>query len=365
MGGLLLAIAVVGNSFRDRPDDQPPRVPTAAEIMQSRQMYLKAEAEWETAGGDIERIVAAMAMFDSAIALDPSNAKAWASLARSYAGLGVQKVLPSDSVFPLVMDPALRAIELDSTLALAHEALALKYWVFDFEWIRAHDEYVRAAQLEPDTPDAARRLAEASHILTDLGWADSAVAIVRPVVEEHPLAALNYLIALLNSGRFELAVSEARRLDSVDLPAGWRWLFGDIRVKALLELGRFREAEEELPGMDSLVSDLPRLRGPQNMLETYLQVRSGNIAAAEAILAEASESGLLPVRQAILYAWLGDSDRALDLLEEEFEAKGFVYWLPSRADLAPLRTDPRFVGLLSQMGLSCQYSVEGHECYQR
>lgn len=365
LAGLLLAIAAIRDSLGDRPESQPLRAASAAEIMQSRQLYLRAVAEWENAGGDIERSVAAVAMFDSAIALDPSNAKAWAALARSYAGLGVYRILPSDSVFPLVMEPALRAIELDSTLALAHEALALKYWVFDFEWIRAHDEYVRAAQLEPDTPDAARRLAEASHILTDLGWADSAVAIVRPVVEEHPLAALNYTTALLNNGRLDLALSEARRLDSVDVPAGWRWQLGEIRVKALLELGRFREVEEELSGMDSLVSDIRSLSALHSMLEAYVQTRSGNTAVTEAILAEASESGLSPVSQAILYAWLGDSDRALDLLEVEFDAKGFVYWFPSRPDLAPLRTDPRFVSLLSQMGLSCQYSVEGHECYQR
>jgi len=367
LAGLLLAMAAIRDSLRDQPESQPPRAASAVEIMQSRQLYLRAVAEWENAWGgeDNERFVAAVAMFDSAIALDSSNAKAWAALARSYAILGVQRMLPSDSVFPLVMEPALRAIELDSTLALAHEALALKYWVFDWEWIRAHDEFVRAAQLEPDTPGATLRLAEASHILTDLGWADSAVAIVRLVVEEHPLAALNYATALLNNGRLELALSEARRLDSVDVPAVWRWRLGEIRVNALLELGRFREAEDELPGMDSLVSDS---RGPSalhSMLEAYVQTRSGNSAAAEAILAEASESGLSPVSQAILYAWLGDSDRALDLLEVEFEAKGFVYWFPSRPDLAPLRTDPRFVSLLSQMGLSCQYSVEGHECYQR
>ena len=365
LAGLLLAIAAIRDSLGDRPESQPLRAVSAAEIMQSRQLYLRAVAEWENAGGDIERSVAAVAMLDSAIALDSSNAKAWAALARSYAILGVQRMLPSDSVFPLVMEPALRAIELDSTLALAHEALALKYWIFDWEWIRAHDEFVRAAQLEPDTPGATSRLAEASHILTDLGWADSAVAIVRPVVEEGPLAALNYATALLNNGRLDLALREARRLDSVDVPAGWRWQLGEIRVKALLELGRFREAEEELSGMDSLVADLNYLSSLHSVLEAYVQTRSGNTAAAETMLAEASESGLSPVSQAILYAWLGDSDRALDLLEAEFEAKGFVFWFPSRPDLAPLRTDPRFVSLLLQMGLSCQYSVEGHECYQR
>jgi serine/threonine protein kinase/Flp pilus assembly protein TadD len=364
---LFLAISAIRNSSQDRPDGESASAPTPSEIMQSRQMYLRAEAEWENArrDRDRERYLTAVAMLDSAVAMDSSNAKAWAALASHYAFFGVQRILPSDSVFPLVMDPARTAMELDSTLALAHEALALKYWIFDWEWIRAHDEFVRAAQLEPDTPDAARRLAEASHILTDLGRGDSAVAIVRPVVGDHPLAAHNYLIALLNNGRFEQAISEARKLDSADIPAGWRWMFGAIRVKALLELGRYSEAEDELPGMDSLVSDIPPLRGEQRMLEWYVQARSGNTAAAEAVLAEASESGLSPVSQAILYAWLGNTDRALDLLEAEFEAKGFVFWFPSSPDFGPLREDRRYADLLYQMGLSCQYGVDGHKCYQR
>jgi tetratricopeptide (TPR) repeat protein len=320
-------------------------------------------------------MVAATALLDSAVALDPSNAKAWAALARNYAFLGIFQILPSDSVSPLVLEPAKRALELDSTVALAHEALALKYWVFDWEWIRAHDEYVMAAKLEPDTPDAHRRLAEASHILTDLGWADSAVAIIQPLIEESPGPAHNYLMALLNNGRPEQALSEARRLDSVggvvelaDSAEGLRefkWRLGSIRITALLELGRFREAEIEVARMDSLVPANRRMRDRHRMLGPYVELRSGETAAAEATLADAPESGLLPVSQAILFAWLGDTDRAFDLLQEEIDAKGFVYWLPSSPDFAPLRRDRRFAMLLSQMGLSCQYGVDGHTCYQR
>ena len=376
MGSIVLAIAAISDYSADGAVDRPPAAPTAAEMMQSRQMFLRAESAWRDAVMRFSRkaMVAAVATLDSAVALDPSNAKAWAALARSYAFIGIQKVLPSDSVFPLVMQPALRAIELDSALALAHEALALKYWVFDWEWLKAHNEYVTAAELEPDTPESYERLAEASHILTDLGWGDSAAAIVRPVVEEHWLAAYNYLIALLNNGRPEQALTEARRLASVDLLAELiddvdiqhelSWRLGVIRVKALLELGRFRDAEEELSGLDSLVSIVRNGSVRHGMLEAYVQARSGNGAAAEAMLAGASESGLSTVSQATLHAWLGNTDRALDLLEAEFEAKGFVYWFPSSPDFAPLRQDRRFASLLSQMGLSCQYNPDGHTCYQ-
>jgi hypothetical protein len=269
--------------------------------MQSRQLYLRAEAERGNAGRDRARNLAVVAMLDSAIALDSSNARAWAALARNYAFLGISRILPSDSVWPLVMEPALRAIELDSTLALAHEALALKYWVFDWEWLKAHDEYVLAARLDPDTPDAARRLAEASHILTDLGRVDSATAMVRPVIDEHLGAALNYSKAFLNNGKPERALSEARRLDSAEYPALTRWVFGEIRVKALVELGRYREAEEELAGLDSLPveSDLLDQRAEQSSLAAYIRARSGDRAAAEAILDGLSGA---PVRRASLAA---------------------------------------------------------------
>ncbi|MBT8478489.1 MAG: serine/threonine protein kinase, partial [Gemmatimonadetes bacterium] len=65
------------------------RGPTDAQIRESRQLYLKADAEFDAAmsGSALPGPgwMAAAAKFDSATRLDPSNAKAWAGLAKAYA----------------------------------------------------------------------------------------------------------------------------------------------------------------------------------------------------------------------------------------------------------------------------------------
>jgi len=354
------------------PDQQ--HVPTAADRMEARQLYLRGDANWESgfSGTALDRqartqlLLQAAAQFDSATQLDPENADGWAGLATVFAFGGANGFFPSDSAFPLVLEPAMRAIALDSTSARAYEALALKYYVFDWQWQEAYDALMTAARLEPRNPDVPRWLANAAMVQTDLGRPDSAVATIRsaPETTSDPQLRVIYVRGLLFARDFEAALAEARRLvDESDLPGRYQFYAWVAMLRSQLELGLIEDARETLRSIPEDVM-APR-RGL--CLEAYYLARTGNVEQALASLDDLRAAGvqLYPRAEAIVHTWLGDLDRAFELLEAEFETTGFVWHLPSDPAFDPLREDPRFDMLLARMGLECRYYEGGHECFQR
>ena len=367
---LAVAAAIVGYVLLGRPDDpELPSVATAADRMQARQLYLRGDAAWSAAWDNMEQrqqqLLQAAAQFDSATRLDPENADAWAGLAVTYAWMGVVQSLPGDSVFPLVEEPALRAIALDSSSAKAYGALAYKHWVFDWKWQEAYEAFMTAVRLDPQNPDALGRRIDASHLQIDLGRPDSALATIRPVLNDTSNAGprLLYLLGLQYSRDYEAALAEARRLieEEAGYLRGARYRFWEVALQALIQLGRMEEAAEVVEILpEEVVRNRPCLR-------SQYFAAAGDRESALSCFDELRQAGMEPVPryEAIVLAWLGDLDRAFEILEQEFAAKGFVYYFPSDPAFDPLREDPRFADLLAQMGLECRYYEDGHDCFQR
>ena len=369
---LAVVAAIAGYMLLVRSDDsEPPNIPTAADRMQARQLFLRGDAAWSAFADARDReqrrqlLLQAAAQFDSARRLDPQNADTWAGLAIVYSYMGIQQLLPGDSAFALVEGPALRAIALDSASARAWEALAFKHWIFDWKWQEAYEAFMTAARLDPENPDVPGWRGEAAHLQIDLGRPDSALAAVRPVLSDttHPLPRLNYLLGLQYSRQYEAALAEAQRLIEED--AGYlrrvRPNFWAVALQALIQLGRMEEAGEVVENLpEEVVSVWPCLRS-----EYFAAVGDRSQALACFDRLRASGRGVWPRQEVIVLAWLGDLDRAFEILEQIFAAKGFVYWFPSDPAFDPLREDPRYDMLLAEMGLECRYYEDGHDCFQR
>ncbi|MGB7211441.1 MAG: protein kinase [Gemmatimonadales bacterium] len=92
--------------------------------------------------------------FNLAIRIDPSYAEAWAGLSDAWglrAALGAIK--PRDG-YPKAKEYALRALQLDSTLAEAHIALAKVHLLYEDDLAAGLAEVQRALALDPRYPDA-------------------------------------------------------------------------------------------------------------------------------------------------------------------------------------------------------------------
>ena len=96
----------------------------------------------------------AIGYFTKAIDADPTFAAAYAGMAECYSTLGYNGNLAPEIAFPKARAAATRALELDSTLADAHRALAYELLFGEWDFVGADREYVRAVALDPSDANA-------------------------------------------------------------------------------------------------------------------------------------------------------------------------------------------------------------------
>ena len=108
--------------------------------------YLKGRYYWNKFTE--EGFKRSLEYFKQAIEKDPVYASAYAGLAESYATLGFFSTVPKEA-FPKAKEAALKALEIDDTLAQAHTSLGLSRLFYDWDRLTAEREFQRALELNP------------------------------------------------------------------------------------------------------------------------------------------------------------------------------------------------------------------------
>src|SRR5207247_135846 len=123
--------------------------PKGTQSVEAYNAYLKGRFHANKANGeDLQR---AIAYYGDAIRNDPSYAVAYAALAEAYEQLPVQAEVSEREVYPKARSAALKALELDGSLAEAHTALGVVKTFYDWDWIGAGNELRRALDLNPNS----------------------------------------------------------------------------------------------------------------------------------------------------------------------------------------------------------------------
>jgi tetratricopeptide (TPR) repeat protein len=167
------------------------------------QLYLKGRYCSEKRSQ--EELHKAIDYFYRAVQNDPDYALAYAGLADSFTllGSGTYGAMPSKSARVKATEMAMKALDLDSTLAEAHTSLALVKFRFDWAWLDAEREFQRALELNP-------RYVRTHHwyalFLAAMGRHDEAIDEIRKAQKLDPLA----LIVSVAEGRI---LHFARRFD--------------------------------------------------------------------------------------------------------------------------------------------------------
>ena len=129
-----------------------PRNAPAAIDPEAHALYLEARYLWNQRNFPSE--LKSVDLMQQAIARDPNYALAWAGLADSLIAIGDVEDVDPAAYLPRARDAAMKAIQLDPSLAEPHAALGMVACHYDYDWPTAEREYKKAFELNPNYASA-------------------------------------------------------------------------------------------------------------------------------------------------------------------------------------------------------------------
>jgi tetratricopeptide (TPR) repeat protein len=337
-----VALAAAREIVTTLAEEPEPEQVDAVVDPESYRLYLKGRyaANKATRQG----LETAVEYFRAAIDRDPTNALAYSGLGDTYTVLLFTHVMRAAEALPLAKGAAQTALRLDSTLAEAHASLGWAL-VLERDWDAAEPCFRRSLELNPSYSEAHHRYAQ---LLIYSGRLDEAHAQLQLAVELDPLAVpISNSVGWLHYVRRNYAAAQAQLEKTLRLEPAF--------VNAHLVLGL---TLAELGHFDAALASLARAKTlePGNLelqlFEAFVQAKAGRLDEARAALAAAGERSAIPAEVAIVHAALGEIDAAFEWLERAVtDAPYTLLNLKLYPWYDPLRSDPRFAGLLTRMHL--------------
>lgn len=298
---------------------------------------------------DPARLPLALAAFQRAIDLDPACAPAYAGVASAYRGLVNIGERDPREMFPLATAAAAQALRIDPSSAEAHFAQASIKFRYDWDWAGAEVSFKRALALNPSFADAHYGYA---NLLVTLNRVEEGLWHARQARESDPLSPLAYAIEanlLTVAGRSNQAQPRLERALELQ-PEFWIALL--YRGEMALDRGDSRAA------LTDLRRAAERSKGNTHALAMLgvAHAAAGDHGSAERVLRTLqarAASGYQPATsQAAVHNALGNTERALDLLEKAYAERDLrLSFLKVDSNWKNLAAHPRFRALVRSMRL--------------
>jgi serine/threonine protein kinase/tetratricopeptide (TPR) repeat protein len=314
------------------------------------QDYLKGRYWWNKTPD--EGMSKAIEYFQQAVTKDPKYALAYAGLADSYSVLGGFGLAPPRETFPKAKNAALKALEIDDTLAEAHTSLGFINTFYDWDWPNAEREFQRAIALNPNSANSHYYYGIA---LRNMGRLEDGIAEQKRALELDPLSLLmnrGLGLALFAARRYDQVIEQEQKtleLDPNYAPAhrtlGMAYVQKSMYQEGIAEIKR---ALAISPDNKNALADLG-----------YAYAAAGRRLEAQKVLDQLndlSKQSYVPAGfRAIIYAGMGQRDKSFEWLETAYDER-FTIAIGStdiREDpiFDNVRSDPRFADLLRRMNL--------------
>jgi TolB-like protein/DNA-binding winged helix-turn-helix (wHTH) protein/Tfp pilus assembly protein PilF len=309
--------------------------------------YLKGRYYWNRRSGDgFEK---AIGYFEEATRKDPQYALAYAGLADCYGIIGatIYGRLPASEAAPKAKAAAIRALEIDPSLAEAETSLATAKFNYDWDWAGAAEGFKKAMKLDPSYATAYQRY---SLYLSAMGKFDDSFEQIKKARELEPLSiSINTSLGwrLYLAREYDRSIAQLR--DTLEMDPRSEWAHLNLG-QAYEQKGQFGLAIDELQKAVELSHSSPLTISAL----AHAEALSGNHAGANKLLAQletlSKKQYVSPFYVAIVYLGLGKNEVAMNWLEKAYtdRSNGLVF-LKVEPELDPLRANPRFVTLQNRL----------------
>jgi DNA-binding winged helix-turn-helix (wHTH) protein/TolB-like protein/Flp pilus assembly protein TadD len=320
--------------------------------LEAYRLYLKGRNAWNKRTP--EGLQQGIDYFQQAINTDTNYAAAYAGLADCYNMQVIYGVQQPKDGFPKAKEAAVKALEMDETLAEAHTSLAFIKFRWDRDRVEAEREFQLAIKYKPTYAPAHQWY---SSYLVALERFDEAVAEAKRTSELEPLSFtasshLGWILYL--AGRTDEAITQCAKILSLDPNS----------FPAHRYLGLAYEQKGMYPQAIAEFQKGVKLSGSPLVLALlgHAYAVSGKTAEARAVLSDLHDLSeapdvsarryVSPYTVAAIYTGLGEKDQAFRWLERAFEERD-VWLMNLKVDpvFAKLRSDKRFQDLLTRAGL--------------
>ena len=333
---------------------QAPIHPAHAVVPAAYDEYLKGRFYFDNGFTEPDSLKKGKQHFEQSIRIDPNFAPAYAGLANAYLYSAFAGVLKREVAYRSANEALDKAMKLDDSVGEAYETLGTMKESFEWDWEGAEREFSRGIALAPSYSCAHESRAG---LLALLGRRDEALAEVAKVdqldigINSASVAAGAYY-ALRD---YPNLIDASKRVLFIDSNNSWGHRLLGVGLEGT---GKLQEAIAEYQKAVDLSQGDPY----SVVVLAHAWSAAGKKVEAQKILRDLERkfgptASASPYRMALIYAGLGEKDKAFAFLDQAVRERSFELSEGDfRADPAidNLRSDPRFQTLISQMGLPSQ-----------
>jgi serine/threonine protein kinase len=316
---------------------------------EAHELYLKGRYYWNKFSP--EWAEKSISYYKQAIEKDPTYALAYAAVAESYVMLSTGfDILPGKDTMPKAREAALKALELDPTLADAHVSLGLVAACYDWDRQAAKKHFEKALELNPNSVTAHQWIEIYLSLLE--GKYKESIDHLQRAQELDPLnlfvkTRLGFVYYYMRN--FDRAIEQFKEIVAFDPNSP----FGHLGLMEVFgKKGRYDEALAE--GEKLLESGMRAVAvvGSLGAWYGFAGKKDKALELLSELEARSSQGYVSSFWVAAINMGLGEIDKAFEWFEKAcVERDGNLIFITAPAAFDACSPDPRYKPLLKKMGL--------------